>query len=183
MRYVLSGRQPDPSAILLVESGSREIVERLTPVLRNCWGPETPIDLFTCYAGVPRGFEGPNARVFRAADSRTRELRKAALRKLAENQYTWVGIVCSGEPILMKWKWALALRLRAKVFIINENADYFWLDRLHLSNIWAFVLLRTGLAGSGAVRILARIFSFPFTFVYLLLYAATVHARRVFRRA
>jgi hypothetical protein len=33
-----------------------------------------------------------------------------------------------------------------------------------ISNIWTFVLLRTGLAGAGAVRILARLISFPFTF-------------------
>jgi len=158
-------------------------VERLTPVLRNCWGPETPIDLFTCYAGVPRGFEGPNARVFRASDSRTREQRKAVLRKLAANQYTWVGIVCSGEPILMKWKWALALRLRAKVFIINENADYFWLDRTHLPTVWRFALRRAGLAGAGAARVLARVFAFPFALIYLLLYAAVVHGRRALRGA
>jgi len=69
-----------------------------------------------------------------------------------------------------------------KVFLINENSDYFWLDRMHLSSVWSFVLLRTGLAGSGAVRILAQLFSFPFTFLYLLLYATTVHARRALRR-
>jgi hypothetical protein len=90
-------------------------------------------------------------------------------------------MVCSGEPLMTKWKWMLAARLPAKVFVINENADYFWLDRTHAGNIWDFVLLRTGLAGSGAVRILARLVSFPFTFLYLLLYAATVHARRVLR--
>ena len=98
MRYVLSGRQPDPSAILLVESGSREILERLIPPLRSGWGAEIPIDVFTCYAALPRGFEPHKTRVFRAGDYRTREQRAAALRSLAANRYTWVGIVCSGEP-------------------------------------------------------------------------------------
>ena len=36
---------------------------------------------------------------------------------------------------MAKWKWALALRLPAKVFVINENGDYFWLDRKHLEPI------------------------------------------------
>jgi succinate dehydrogenase/fumarate reductase cytochrome b subunit len=75
----------------------------------------------------------------------------------------------------------------AKVFIINENADYFWLDRKHLKIIREFAFSRAGLAGSGAVRTLARVFSFPFALCYLLLYAAVVHARRglrlLFRRA
>jgi len=44
-----------------------------------------------------------------------------------------------------------------------------------------FVLLRSGLAGAGAVRTLARLFLFPFTLLYLLLYATTVHARRALR--
>ena len=44
-------------------------------------------------------------------------------------------MICSGEPVMMKWKWALALRIPAKDFIINENGDYFWLDRGHLDLI------------------------------------------------
>ena len=91
-------------------------------------------------------------------------------------------MICSGEPILMKWKWAIALRIPAKIFLINENADYFWLDRGHLDLIRQIVLLRSGLAGAGAVRTLARVVSFPFTFMYLVLYATAVHARRALRR-
>ena len=78
-QLLLSGRQPDPTAILLVESGAREIVERLIPVLRNCWGAEIPIDLFTCYAALPAGFEPGATRVFRAVDYRTREQRALIL--------------------------------------------------------------------------------------------------------
>ena len=92
-----------------------------------------------------------------------------------------MGIVCSDEPLMLKWKWALALRVPAKIFIINENADYFWLDRKHLKIIRQFALSRAGLAGSGAVRTLARVFSFPFAICYLLLYALAVHARRALR--
>ena len=76
----------------------------------------------------------------------------------------------------------LGLRIPAKIFIINENGDYFWLDRLHLSSLRQFVLFRSGLAGSGAVRTLVRLAAFPFTLLYLLLYAAVAHAGRALRR-
>jgi hypothetical protein len=93
-----------------------------------------------------------------------------------------VGIVCSGEIVMAKWQWVLALRIPAKLFIINENGDYFWFDRMHLGTIRRFVLFRSGLAGSGAVRTLVRLISFPFTLLYLLLYATSAHARRAWRK-
>src|ERR1039457_7319200 len=89
----------------------------------------------------------------------------------------------SGEPILMKWKWVLALGLPAKVFVINENCDYFWLDRKHLSAVRQFAIARAGMAGTGAVRTPARLIAFPFTLAWLVLYAAAVHARRLLRLA
>jgi hypothetical protein len=101
---------------------------------------------------------------------------------LSANRYGLLGMICSGEVVMAKWKWVLGLRLRSKIFIINENGDYFWLDRTHLRTIRQFVFLRAGLAGSGAVRTLVRLISFPFTLLYLLLYATTVHARRALRR-
>ena len=181
MRYLLTGRQPEAAAILLVESGSRGILEKLLPPLGQSWGKGVRTDLVSCFATLPQGFP-PEARLYRVTDYRGADGRGKLYRELARNRYSHVGIVCSAEPLMTKWKWMLAWRLPAKVFVINENSDYFWLDRTHWPNIWTFVLLRTGLAGSGAVRILARLVSFPFTFVYLLLYAATVHTRRALRR-
>ena len=181
MRYLLTGRQPETAAILLVESGSRGILEKMLPPLRQSWGKGIAIHLVSCFATLPQGLP-PETRLYRVADYRGSEGRGRLYRELAANRYSHVGIVCSGEPLMTKWKWMLAARLPAKVFVINENADYFWFDRLNFSNIRAFVLLRTGLAGSGAVRILAQLISFPFTVLYLLLYAATVHTRRAFRK-
>jgi hypothetical protein len=181
VRYLLTGRQPEAAAILLVESGSRGILERTLPPLRQSWGKGVPVDLVSCYATLPQGFP-PETRLYRVGDYRGPEGRARLYGELARNRYSHVGMICSAEPLMTKWKWMLAARLPAKVFVINENADYFWLDRLHIANIWAFVLLRTGLAGTGAVRILARFLSFPFTFLYLVLYATTVHARRALRK-
>jgi hypothetical protein len=180
VRYYLSRRIPDAESIVLVESGSRGLLEQLTPKLKETWG-EIPIDLVTCYAKVPQGFEQSGTRIYRVSDYRGREGRRKLYNQLAQNRYSLMGIVCSGEPIMMKWKWALAFHTRAKIFIVNENADYFWLDRGHLALMRELVFLRSGLAGMGAVRTLARMFSFPFTLLYLLLYATAVHTRRTLR--
>jgi hypothetical protein len=182
VRYFFTGRQLPVNAILLVESGSRGLLEKIVPSLRQTWGNDVPIDLVTCYSSLPRGFHPETTRVYRVADYRGRQGRRKLYREVARNRYSMLGIICSEEPVMTKWKWVLALRIPAKVFVVNENGDYFWLDRPHLGVIRRFVLLRTGLAGAGAVRTLARLFSFPFTLLYLLLYAATVHARRALRR-
>ena len=181
VRYFLSRRLPSPDAILLVESGSREILERVIPGLRETWGPEVAIDLVTCYSKRPRGLDEA-ARVYRVTEFRGRQGRKRLYRELRANRYGLMGVICSGEPLMTKWKWALGWKIPAKIFVINENGDYFWLDRGHLDLLRQFVILRAGLAGTGAVRTLARVFSFPFTLAYLLLYATTVHARRALRR-
>ena len=181
MRYFLTRRQPENARILIVESGSRDIVEGVLSGIRSTYGDDAPVDLVTCYPGVPRGFDAASARVYRVSDYRTGPARGQLFRELRANAYTIVGIVCSAEPVMTKWKWALALRLPAKVFVLNENGDTFWLDYTHFGVIRHFVLFRAGLAGAGAVRTLARMFLFPFTLLYLLLYAATVHSKRALR--
>ncbi len=181
MRYFVRGRYPAVSSILLIESGSRSIVERVVHNLRRGYGDDVPIDVVSCFAARPEGFD-ERTRIFRVSDYRGREGRRKLYRELIANQYSVTGIVCSGEPLMTKWKLALAWQIPAKVFIINENADYFWLDLAHSRQIRRFVLFRAGLAGAGAVRTLARAISFPFTLSYLLLYATAVHARRALRK-
>ena len=72
MRYFLTGRLPEVTSILLVESGTRGLLEGLIPGLRQAWGDEIPIDLVTCYATLPKGFEAHNTRVYRVGDYRGR---------------------------------------------------------------------------------------------------------------
>ena len=139
------------------------------------------LDIVTCYAGVPRGFVESQGRLFRVADYNTGSARARFLKTAAASGYTAAGIICSGEPIMTKWKWALLARVPAKFFILNENGDYFWLDWSQWRTIRHFILYRTGLAGAGAVRTLARLALFPITLAYLLLYAATIHLRRKLR--
>jgi hypothetical protein len=182
VRYFLSRRLPAPRAILLVESGSRYLLESTVGGMRGTWGNDIFIDLVTCFPGLPEGFDQSHTRVYRVTEYRGGEGRTRLRRELAANRYDILGMICSGEPIMTKWKWMLALRLPVKVFVLNENGDYFWIDRGHWEPIRKFLLFRAGLAGAGAVRTLARLLLFPFTLLYLLLYASFVHARRALRR-
>lgn len=181
MRYFLRARYPDVHSILLVESGSRSIIERVLPAIRRGYGDSVPIDIVSCFAARPQGFDD-RTRMFRVSDYRGREGRGKLYRELLANNYPVIGIVCSGEPLMTKWKLALAVKVPAKLFIINENADFFWVDLGHAKQIRRFVLFRAGLAGAGAVRTLVSAITFPFTLLYLLLYASVVHARRALRR-
>jgi len=181
VRYFLTGRLPDAKSILLVESGSRTLVEKVIPGLRQIWGETIPIDLVSCFQALPEGFHTETTQVYRVSDYRGRAGRRKLYRELRNKRYSLMGIVCSGEPVMAKWKLALLWRVPAKVFVINENGDYFWLDRLHLKPIREFVTLRAGLGEAGAARTLVRLISFPFTFLYLLFYAAVAHSRRSLR--
>jgi hypothetical protein len=180
MRYFLTRSVPPFSRVLLVESGSRDLFEEL---LSGLYGhhPQMKADLVTCYAGVPKNFRTELGNVYRVNEYPDGRSRQRLYKQLAANRYVIVGIICSAEPIMTKWKWMLAARLSGKVFVLNENGDYFWLDRAHLGAIRHFVLFRAGLTGTGAVRALARLVLFPFTLLYLILYAATIHLRRKLR--
>lgn len=180
MRYFFTQRVPEVSRILLVESGSRYLLEGLIGGIRSTWGLDSRVDLVTCFPGLPAGFHPESTRAYRVTDYRVN--RGALIAELIHNRYSVMGIICSAEPIMTKWKWLLAARLPAKVFVLNENGDYFWLDYKHWSAIRHFVLFRAGLAGAGAVRTLGRLVLFPLTLLYLLLYAAAVHLARHARK-
>ncbi len=180
MRYFLSGRAPRGRRILLIESGSRSLAEGLLPLLSSSWAADYTIDLVTCYGGLPAGVP-EETEVFRVTDYGSGELRGQLIDELRKRDYAYAGMICSGEPIMTKWKWLIALRVPAKVFIVNENGDYFWLHRENLALIREFAMVRAGLSGAGAVRTVARLLVFPFTILFLLMYACVAHARRALR--
>ncbi len=181
MRYFLSRREPVLTRALLIESGSRSLIEGILPHLRAIWGERTPIDLVTCYMGLPAGF-GPETVVYRVGDFSSPAGRKRLAGLLRERNYALAGMICSGEPIMTKWKWLIALRVPAKVFILNENGDYFWLNRAHASSIRQFCFARMGLSGAGAVHTAGRLLVFPFSVLFLILYAFAAHSGRIARQ-
>jgi hypothetical protein len=183
LRYLLSRHIPPFSRVLLVESGSRSLLERLIPVLYEAGAPDAVIDLVTCYGGAPDALDAEQSRIFRVSDYGGGARREKLIGDLVARGYGVIGIICSAEPIMTKWKWWLAAKVPAKVFIINENGDYFWLDWSQWRTMLHFALFRAGLTGAGAVPSLARLLFFPFTFAYRLSFAGWVHLRRALRTA
>jgi hypothetical protein len=178
LRLFFTRATPPFTKVLLIESGARRLFDDLIAGLYETYGEQLEIDLLTCYAGVPQGFRG---KVFRVTDYRGAAARRQLYAELAAENYPIAGIICSGEPIMFKWKWALAGRLRSKIFVLNENGDYFWIDWSHLNVMVHFALYRAGLTGAAAIPTITRLVFFPLTVSYLLLYAGFVHLRRKLR--
>lgn len=164
--------------MVLVESGSRHLLEDLLPGLYEIHGDDMQLDVVTCYAGLPAGFRPDRGQVWHITDYPGAAGRGQVVRELQARRHTVVGIVCSNEPIMSKWKWMLAARIAAKLFILNENGDYFWVDRGNWRTLIQFVLFRAGLTGAGAVVTMGRILLFPVSLLYLLAFAGVVHLRR-----
>jgi hypothetical protein len=182
LRYFLRPHKAPPiRKVLLVESGSRHLLERLVPNLKLVYGEELQIDLCTCFPGAPAALTA-DAQIYRTADFPTAAARKRLFQELRGNGYAAVGIICSAEPIMTKWKWMLVYQAGARAFLINENADYVWFDRLHAAGLAAYARTRLGFEDTGAVRTLARLVLLPLSLLYLLLYALKVHALRAVRQ-
>ncbi|HTB11785.1 MAG TPA: hypothetical protein VK752_09445 [Bryobacteraceae bacterium] len=175
MRHFFRRDVPPLTRVLLVESGSRHLFDTLIPKLYQIFGDTIEIDLVTCFAGVPQGFRG---KVSRVTDYTEPATRAQFLKELKSRDYAAIGIICAAEPIMTKWKWWLAAKIPAKLFVVNENCDFFWADRGQWRVIIHFLFFRAGLTGAAAVPAIARLLFFPLTLSYLLLYAGVVHLRR-----
>ena len=113
MRNFFTRRQPEVSRILLIESGSRYLLEGVISGIRQTYGPEVFVDLVTCYPGLPEGFDPATTTVYRVTGYRGRSGRAGLYRELAHNRYSIAGMICSAEPIMTKWKWSLAAHMLA----------------------------------------------------------------------
>ena len=141
------------------------------------------IDIVTCYGGAPATFRHDSGRVFQISAYAGPDVRDRLTYELNTRGLSAIGIVCAAVPIMTKWKWMLAARVPAKLFVINENGDLFWADYSNWRIITYFILFRAGLSGADAVATISRLLLFPFTVIFLVAYATVVHARRWLRRA
>lgn len=182
MRFFLSRRTPPIDRILVLESGSRELVERLIPRLRATFGDETAIDLLCCRDGEPKGLRAESL-VWRVHEQRDAGARRRLFAELRARKHPAAAVLFSDDPTMAPWKWAALALLPAKFLIVNENADFFWLDRSNWRTITHVARMRWGLAEGSSVRALGRILTLPLAFAFLSLYAAAVHLRRGWRLA
>jgi hypothetical protein len=171
-------RIPAYDRFLLIESGSRHLAEGVLPAIYQTYGENIVVDLVTCYSGVPSAFRSKQGAIYNVNEYAGPTGRERLLRELKSRRHTAMGIICSGEPIMTKWKWWLAAKLPVKFLILNENGDHFWFDRSNWRIIRHFILYRAGLSGAGAAGMLVRMAFFPFVVIYLILYATFVHVRR-----
>jgi len=169
--------------MLIVESGSRLVLEAGIQQFRAVFGDRFPIDLLTCLPGLPGALDPATTRVFRVTQCRTGAEQRGLLAQLRAARYPVLGMVCSDEPVMTLWKLAAALVVPAKVVIFNENSDFFWVDWRHRQAIRQFLLVRAGIEDDAAVRKLAQLAAFPFILAYLILYAGWVHLVRAVRLA
>jgi len=164
MRYFFRRRIPEPERVLLVESGSRAILEKAYARMRALF-PEARFDLCTCYAGepAPGGFQ----RVFRVTDAPDTlgKLKMALAMRRARPPIA--ALLFTGEPILGPWKLLLALLLPSKLLVVNENGDFFWLDWSNRATMSQFLAARAGVDGSEVFRIACRVLLFPFIVLFL----------------
>ena len=177
LRYVLRRKIPASPRILLIESGSRGVVEKLLPRLPYALGT-VEVDLVTCYAGRPSGLNGT---IFNVNEYGGPGGRGRLFADLTSRNYQLAGLLSTGEPIMTKWKWWLAYKLPAKIFVINESSEFFWCDWGNVGKAKSLALQRAGLTGGAVITTLARLILMPVTVVFLLTYAGTVHLRRAIR--
>lgn len=164
--------------MLVVESGSRSVLEGGLPKFRALFGDPNRVDLLTCLPGVPQTLDPSTTRAFSVTAVRSARERWRLLRDLRQEGYAVVGIICSDEPVMTPWKVAVALTVPGKVLVFNENSDFFWVDWAHRETVRHFVLFRAGMLEDGAVRKLVQLATFPFLLAFLLLYAGGVHLLR-----
>ena len=194
MRWFFSQSVPAVDRLLLVESGPRSVAEAVVPRIRNLFGEDVPIDLLTCLRTDPKGLnsngaglnagqntEAPASKVWRVIDCLDADSRWELLWRIRCERHPVTAIICAGSPIMMPWKLATLALLPSKFLIINENADFFWLDRSQFGALASLLTQRAGLQQDLAVRIIGRAILFPLTLVYLLGFAAWVHGRRLVR--
>ncbi len=194
MRWFLSRSTPAVDRLLLVESGPRSVAEAVVPRIKKLFGEDVPIDLLTCLRTDPKGLTSDRAvlnagqnqdarasKVWRVIDCLDADSRWELLWRIRCERHPVTAIICAGSPILMSWKLATLALLPSKFLIINENADFFWLDRSQFSALTSLLTQRAGLRQDLAVRIVGRAILFPLTLIYLLGFAACVHGRRLVR--
>jgi hypothetical protein len=177
MRLLFTSAIPPIRRILLVESGPRSLTHQLLPRLYQIFGQDLVIDLLTCYPEPPTGLT-PASTTYNVNDFRGNSARLRLVRQLRRGRYDAAGIICARSPILATWKWLVLAAVPAKGFIANENTDFFWADTTHRTHILRSFLSRSPFSAPTLLRSVLRVCLFPFAFLYLLLYAATIQVKR-----
>jgi hypothetical protein len=180
MRLVFRPIGVEMSRILVVESGPRPVAERFLAHLYASH-PAQRVDLLTCLDGEPASLQRDRGSVISVHSHRGFAARHALIRGFARVGYDVVAIFCTGHNVMTRWKWAVVLGVPAKVLIVNENADYFWLDSGNFANMRALITHRLNWHAAASPGLFFELLAYPFVLLYLLAYTGWIHSRRALR--
>src|SRR5712672_1807681 len=133
MKYFFSGAGPAATRILLVESGSRRVMERAIAGMERGF-PGASLELCTCYPGTPAA-SAAFGKVWRVTDAPSFGAKWKMARTIAASQPPIAALLFSGEPVMFNWKMILLFLLPSKILLVNENGDFFWLDRPNIHTL------------------------------------------------
>jgi len=177
MRYLL-GNFPGAEDVLLIESGSPDVSLRVVEKIRKLF-PGARYHLLTCWPETTAQHHSAGYQsIFRTSDFPTAMEKVRLLFSLARRGWRVLAILCTGEPLLWRWKLLALLIFPSKVLVANENADFFWLDWAHRRNLRQFLAVRWGVNRDEIAATVLRALLFPFTLLFLLLTAFYLYTRR-----
>lgn len=174
MRYFFQGRAPETRDVLVMESGSPDTALRAVSNFSKAF-PGVRFHLCTCQAEVRASIYST---VVRVTDYPSGWQKLRLLFSFWNFHSKILVILCTGDPILFRWKVLAALLVPAKILIVNENGDYFWFDWHNRRTIRRFLAVRWGVNRSGLGVLFLRLLIFPFTLLYLLATAGFLYLRR-----
>lgn len=164
--------------VLLIESGSGGVGQRVLEKIQKLF-PDARYHLLTCWPETtPEHRAARYQSVFRASDYPAGLDKVRLLFSLARSRWRVLAILCTGEPLLWRWKLLALAIFPSKVLIANENADFFWLDWAHRRNLRQFLAVRWGVNRDEIAATFFRALLFPFTLLFLILTAFYLYTRR-----
>jgi hypothetical protein len=177
MKYFFRRRIPKAGDILLMESGSPEVARRALEGIRNLF-PGASFHLCTFRPDPPLPIYSS---VFRVTDYPTGWKKLGLLFSFRRQGWEVLVILCTGEQILWRWKMLAMALLPAKVLVVNEHADFFWLEWDNLRTVRQLLGIRWGVNLEEFFYNLLRALIFPLTFLFLISTAGFLYLRRAWR--
>lgn len=174
MKYFFRHKTPAARGVLLMESGSPEVSRRALEGIRQIF-PQARFHLCTCW---PDPVPGQFASVYRVTDYPSLWGKLRLLLSFRKNRWDVLAILCTGEPVMWPWKTVALFLLPAKVLIVNENADFFWLDWKNRKTLRRFLAIRWGVNQKEFLFTILRALVFPITLLFLLATTGFLYARR-----
>lgn len=177
MKYFFRRRIPDAADVLLIESGSPAVARRAIERIRSIF-PSARYHLCTCH---PLPSQTPFTTVYQANEYPTGWQKLKLVLSFCRRGWSVLVILCTGEPILWRWKMLALFLMPAKVLVVNEHSDFFWLDWGNRRTLRALAGIRWGVNLEDIFFTMLRALVFPLTFLFLLASVVFLYLRRARR--